>query len=187
MSQACRFEFENDRGQKLQGVEYIPSSKQWATLVWNHGVCEHKERYVPGKGCRGLLLAVLQHFEHLCSIHQAADWVLSCADLEQLSLLLCRAVAVFEQLANAGVAVYCFDVHGHGTSEPKEPSERGLIRKYKHLVSNCYCAGTSQPMAAHSSGPYCVSRTHAMFAAHYTVHSMQHEMFCSAWPLSSIG
>lgn len=42
--------------------------------------------------------------------------------------------AVFEQLANAGVAVYCFDVHGHGASEPKEASERGLIRSYKHLV-----------------------------------------------------
>lgn len=49
MSQPCRFEFENDRGQKLHGVEFLPSGKQWATLIWNHGVCEHKERYVPGK------------------------------------------------------------------------------------------------------------------------------------------
>jgi hypothetical protein len=49
MAQPCRFEFENDRGHKLHGVEFLPSGKQWATLIWNHGVCEHKERYVPGK------------------------------------------------------------------------------------------------------------------------------------------
>jgi hypothetical protein len=51
MAQACRFEFENDRGQKLHGVEFVPvpSSQQVATLIWNHGVCEHKERYVPGE------------------------------------------------------------------------------------------------------------------------------------------
>lgn len=51
MAQPCRFVFENNRGQKLHGVEYVPadSSKQWATLIWHHGVCEHKERYCPGK------------------------------------------------------------------------------------------------------------------------------------------
>jgi len=51
MAQPCRFVFENDRGQKLHGVEYVPtdSSKQWATLIWHHGVCEHKERYCAGK------------------------------------------------------------------------------------------------------------------------------------------
>jgi hypothetical protein len=51
MAQACRFEFENDRGQKLHGVEFVPvpSNRQVATLIWNHGICEHKERYVPGE------------------------------------------------------------------------------------------------------------------------------------------
>lgn len=44
------------------------------------------------------------------------------------------SAVVFQQLADAGVAVYCFDVHGHGESEPKEPQYRGLIRSYKHLV-----------------------------------------------------
>jgi hypothetical protein len=55
-SLACRFDFENGRGQKLHGVEFIPpsGSKQWASLVWNHGVCEHKERYVPGEGLLSL-------------------------------------------------------------------------------------------------------------------------------------
>lgn len=48
MPHICRFEFENDRGQKLHGVEYKPDGGQFATLIWNHGVCEHKERYVPG-------------------------------------------------------------------------------------------------------------------------------------------
>jgi hypothetical protein len=38
------------------------------------------------------------------------------------------------------VAVYCFDVHGHGESEPKEPQDRGLIRSYKHLVRTQACS-----------------------------------------------
>lgn len=50
MAKACRFEFENDRGLKLHGVEYLPDSRQqWATLIWHHGVCEHKERYCAGE------------------------------------------------------------------------------------------------------------------------------------------
>jgi alpha-beta hydrolase superfamily lysophospholipase len=43
-------------------------------------------------------------------------------------------VAVFEHLAAAGVAVYSYDVHGHGRSEPLAPGDRGLINDYNNLV-----------------------------------------------------
>lgn len=60
MPHICRFEFENDRGQRLHGVEYKPDRGQFATLIWNHGVCEHKERYVPGSS---VMCPTLVHVE----------------------------------------------------------------------------------------------------------------------------
>eukprot|EP00775_Hariotina_reticulata_P010127 gene10127-10285_t len=87
------FQFTNSRGQTLVGYEFMPQTKPWATLVWNHGVCEHAGRYIP----------------------------------------------VFEHLSDAGIAVYTFDVHGHGKSEPKAASDRCLITSYKDLVDDLYC------------------------------------------------
>ena len=39
------------------------------------------------------------------------------------------------RLAEAGIAVYGYDHHGHGESEPKEPRERALVHDFNHLVS----------------------------------------------------
>jgi hypothetical protein len=142
MSQPCRFELENDRGQKLQGVEFLPSGKQWATLIWNHGVCEHKERYVPGEVALDVYEARLVGMFCCFSSSEAEPRHLQ-GDLSQCPCTAVSAVAVFEQLANAGVAVYCFDVHGHGESEPKQPDHRGLIKSYTHLVRICLGPNTA--------------------------------------------
>ena len=39
------------------------------------------------------------------------------------------------RLAEAGLAVYGYDHHGHGESEPKEARERALVHDFNHLVS----------------------------------------------------
>eukprot|EP00882_Tetradesmus_deserticola_P005694 GHRQ01005995.1.p1 GENE.GHRQ01005995.1~~GHRQ01005995.1.p1 ORF type:complete len:263 (+),score=86.57 GHRQ01005995.1:298-1086(+) len=49
-----------------------------------------------------------------------------------------RYAPVFKHLADAGVAVYTYDAHGHGRSEPKEPHNRGLITNHTHLVDDLY-------------------------------------------------
>ena len=42
---------------------------------------------------------------------------------------------VHTRLAEAGIAVYGYDHHGHGESEPKEARERALVHDFDHLVS----------------------------------------------------
>eukprot|EP00878_Enallax_costatus_P028579 GHUV01030877.1.p1 GENE.GHUV01030877.1~~GHUV01030877.1.p1 ORF type:complete len:232 (+),score=35.41 GHUV01030877.1:594-1289(+) len=49
-----------------------------------------------------------------------------------------RYTPVFQHMADAGVAVYTFDVHGHGRSQPEESGDRGLIRSYTHLIDDLY-------------------------------------------------
>lgn len=66
---------------------------------------------------------------------------------------------VFEQLANAGVAVYCFDVHGHGQSEPLEPRVRGWVQKWTHLVSLAAADSVSTGAIARLDQPMCFAST----------------------------
>ncbi|WIA16147.1 hypothetical protein OEZ85_012863 [Tetradesmus obliquus] len=47
-----------------------------------------------------------------------------------------RKLHVFEQLAAAGVAVYAYDMHGHGQSEPKEGPGRALLLDWRHMVDD---------------------------------------------------
>jgi alpha-beta hydrolase superfamily lysophospholipase len=42
--------------------------------------------------------------------------------------------AVFEHLAKGGLAVYSFDVHGHGKSEPSSADGKCYIHSWQHLV-----------------------------------------------------
>ena len=42
--------------------------------------------------------------------------------------------AVHTRLAEAGIAVYGYDHHGHGESDPKEKQERALVHDWHHLV-----------------------------------------------------
>lgn len=42
--------------------------------------------------------------------------------------------AVFKAWAETGVAVFSYDAHGMGASEPKAPGERYLVQSMKHLV-----------------------------------------------------
>ena len=42
--------------------------------------------------------------------------------------------AVHRELAEAGIAVYGYDHHGHGLSEPKDPRDRALVGDFNYLV-----------------------------------------------------
>jgi len=43
---------------------------------------------------------------------------------------------VHKELAQAGIAVYGYDHHGHGLSEPTEPRDRALVQDFDYLVSH---------------------------------------------------
>lgn len=49
-----------------------------------------------------------------------------------------RYAPVMQQLAEQGVAVYTFDAHGHGRSDPQEPAERCMISRFDDLVDDIY-------------------------------------------------
>lgn len=42
--------------------------------------------------------------------------------------------AVFTLMAEQGVAVYAYDMHGHGRSQPSEPDMRCYVESFNHLV-----------------------------------------------------
>jgi len=43
---------------------------------------------------------------------------------------------VFQHLAESGIEVYSFDVHGHGKSEPTDKNERALVWKFHDLTDD---------------------------------------------------
>lgn len=45
------------------------------------------------------------------------------------------ALAVFEQLTASGIAVYTYDMYGHGLSEPHAAADRGWVEDWQHMVS----------------------------------------------------
>lgn len=47
-----------------------------------------------------------------------------------------RYDAVFEAIAAEGIAVYSYDCHGHGRSQPKADNERFLVHSFKHLLDD---------------------------------------------------
>ncbi|KAI8469469.1 MAG: Alpha/Beta hydrolase protein [Monoraphidium minutum] len=49
-----------------------------------------------------------------------------------------RYTPVLQLIAEQGVAVYTFDVHGHGRSHPQEPAERGMIHRFDDMVDDLY-------------------------------------------------
>lgn len=49
-----------------------------------------------------------------------------------------RYTPVFTHIASLGVAVYTFDAHGHGKSQPQEPSERCLVTRFDDMVDDTY-------------------------------------------------
>uniref|UniRef100_A0A383VAU1 Serine aminopeptidase S33 domain-containing protein n=1 Tax=Tetradesmus obliquus TaxID=3088 RepID=A0A383VAU1_TETOB len=65
-----------------------------------------------------------------------------------------RKMPAFQQLADAGIAVYFYDVHGFGRSEPAEPSQRALIWSYTYLVDDlCQFAAVARTHHANSGLP----------------------------------
>jgi acylglycerol lipase len=48
-----------------------------------------------------------------------------------------RYKPVFDQLGDAGIAVYAQEAHGHGNSEPLDQPSRCLIWDWRHLVDDC--------------------------------------------------
>jgi alpha-beta hydrolase superfamily lysophospholipase len=77
--------------------------------------------------------------------------------------------AVFEHLAKGGLAVYSFDAHGHGKSEPSSADGKCYIHSCQHLVRGvallltarlgarqqaaAVCLLASAPAAGHASQP----------------------------------
>ncbi|KAI8464609.1 MAG: Alpha/Beta hydrolase protein [Monoraphidium minutum] len=47
-----------------------------------------------------------------------------------------RKLAVFRAWAASGIAVFAFDAHGFGASEPADPRQRGLVQSMSHLVDD---------------------------------------------------
>jgi len=43
---------------------------------------------------------------------------------------------VFNRMSESGIAVYSFDAHGHGKSEPQEFAERAFVEKFPHLMDD---------------------------------------------------
>uniref|UniRef100_A0A7S0WRQ0 Serine aminopeptidase S33 domain-containing protein n=1 Tax=Chlamydomonas leiostraca TaxID=1034604 RepID=A0A7S0WRQ0_9CHLO len=50
-----------------------------------------------------------------------------------------RYKQVFERIANSGIAICTYDAHGHGKSEPREPtSERAVVWNFNDLIDDVY-------------------------------------------------
>eukprot|EP00878_Enallax_costatus_P025750 GHUV01027576.1.p1 GENE.GHUV01027576.1~~GHUV01027576.1.p1 ORF type:complete len:138 (+),score=10.99 GHUV01027576.1:490-903(+) len=64
-----------------------------------------------------------------------------------------RKYAVFEQLSASGIAVYTYDMYGHGMSEPKEPADRAWVQDWQHMVS---CIQAVWHVASSQLGAYYV-------------------------------
>ena len=58
-----------------------------------------------------------------------------CAVYELTSEGITTVYVVHRELAEAGIAVYGYDHHGHGLSEPKDPRDRALVHDFNNLVS----------------------------------------------------
>jgi alpha-beta hydrolase superfamily lysophospholipase len=52
---------------------------------------------------------------------------------------------VFSRIADAGIAVFTYDAHGHGKSEPLEDAKRCMIYRFDDLV--CVCVGVREGWA----------------------------------------
>ena len=55
-----------------------------------------------------------------------------------------RKIAVFQHLAESGIEVYSFDVHGHGKSEPTDKNQRALVWRFHDLVRSAACMSSIQ-------------------------------------------
>ncbi len=152
------FRWTNGRGQDMLGVEYLPSGTPKASLLWHHGVCEHSGRYTPGAPA-----AACTPGHHACSrmrqrpgrMHSVVAAVrrhaAACSRMRRGLFLLPppskpplnptspppNPNAVFQHMAEQGVAVYTFDVHGHGRSQPDAPSQRCLVLSFNDMVRAC--------------------------------------------------
>ena len=58
----------------------------------------------------------------------------SCTALRHGQMTTFIPHAVHMRLAEAGIAVYGYDHHGHGESDPKDIHERALVHDWHHLV-----------------------------------------------------
>lgn len=107
----------NKRGQRLYLVAFEPpAGKTVARLFFHHGLGEHSSRYDKGKLCMSLVVALAtNHLVRFRAFHYA----------------------VFARFAEQGIAVYSYDAHGHGKSQPLGQTERALVLSFQYLASAC--------------------------------------------------
>ncbi|CAK0782822.1 hypothetical protein CVIRNUC_006017 [Coccomyxa viridis] len=72
-----------------------------------------------------------------------------------------RYEKVHTRLAEAGIAVYGYDHHGHGESDPKEKHERALVHDWHHLVDDSM-AFAQEMRKRHASSIPCISAGQSM-------------------------
>lgn len=115
--------FTNDRGQRLHALAFWPGAAAplKGALVWHHGHGEHSGRKADGAARHASTVAV----DRPAAV---ADHLTNCV----MPLLLLREV--YARLAAAGIAVFTYDMHGHGLSKPTEPEQRALLISLKHAV-----------------------------------------------------
>ena len=66
---------------------------------------------------------------------------------------------VFEHIAGLGVAVYTFDAHGHGRSQPEAPSDRCLVTRFDDLVRSSQGPGAETGAGARQRRAACPPRS----------------------------
>lgn len=130
--------FVNARKQNLRTVEYLPDQPSpKALLFFHHGYGEHISRYERGKHCTTFathLLAGIPDEQRLLQGFLMGVYRSIIPQMLLTMLIIVGGMPVHTRLAEAGIAVYGYDHHGHGESEPKEARERALVHDFNHLV-----------------------------------------------------
>ena len=131
--------FLNARKQTLRTVEYLPDQPTpKALLFFHHGYGEHISRYERGKHCTTLTQTYLLAFLINRGFFKGFLMGVYRSKIPQMLLTMLIIVggmlSVHTRLAEAGIAVYGYDHHGHGESQPKEARERALVHDFNHLV-----------------------------------------------------
>ena len=119
--------FQNARGQKLYSVIHTPDNgvPPASVLVFHHGLGEYIDRFDHGgKTLDGPRIPCFSSANNL----QAPA---------RNSVNLCPCT-VFALLAEGGIAVYAFDAHGHGLSEPKDDKVRCYFEHFEDLTDDSW-------------------------------------------------
>ncbi|GFR39898.1 hypothetical protein Agub_g403 [Astrephomene gubernaculifera] len=129
--------FVNSRRQKLHTLHYPSKSGPPAALLFlHHGLAEHSGRYDKGKRS---FKSMPKRTSKMMLLTFA--WIRYPAPPQHVTLTTPSpsphsGSAVCRYLADNGIAVYTYDAHGHGRSEPLDVNSRAYIQSYTHLVDD---------------------------------------------------